>query len=705
MKAVEARFLEFLKKSPQFIIPIYQRTYSWTERECRQLWDDILRTGSNDGISAHFVGSIVYIEKGLYQVSGQSQLLVIDGQQRLTTVSLLLEAVARHVGDSEPLDGFSAKKIRSYFLLNPLEEGERGFKLLLTQTDKTSLLALVQQKPEPAEASLQIAENFSFFQQQVAGLNGDLVALCKGLAKLIIVDIALSRDQDNPQLIFESMNSTGRELSQADLIRNFVLMGLEPAFQTRLYEEHWRPMEVDFGQEAYGTHFDGFMRHYLTLKTGAIPNVAAVYEAFKAHARSPEIAAAGFEALVADIHAYAGYYCAMALGKERDRDLASAFQDLRELKVDVAYPFLLELYRDYVAGLLAKEDFVAAVRLVEAYVFRRAICAIPTNSMNKTFATFTKTLRKDRYLESILAQFLLLPSYRRFPSDEEVRRDIQTRDLYNFRNRSYWLRRMENLGRKERVPVDEYTIEHIMPQCDNDADKVPSVWRQELGPEWRRIWETYLHTLGNLTLTGYNGEFSNHSFHTKRDLPGGFKQSPLKLNEGLGALDGWNEATIQERARRLAEQAVQVWASPVLTADVLEGYRPGAERRPGYTLDDHPQLVAGSPMRPLFESFRREVLALDPCVTEEVLKLYIAYKAETNFVDVVPQKSRLRLTLNMRFHELHDPNGMAKDVKGLGRWGNGDVEVGFSSFEHLPYVMGLVRQAFEKQMGNGGTES
>ena len=230
MKATEANFLEFLKKSPQFVIPIYQRTCSWTDRECRQLWDDILRTGSSDAIPAHFTGSIVYIEKGLFQVSSQSPLLVIDGQQRLTTVMLILEALARRVGASEPVDGFSARKLRNYYLLNPLEEGERGFKLLLTQTDKHSLLAVMQQNPQPAEPSLRITRNFALFEEHVRALaTTGLTHLCKGLAKLTIVDVSLSRDHDNPQLIFESMNSTGRELSQADLIRNFILMGLDPS--------------------------------------------------------------------------------------------------------------------------------------------------------------------------------------------------------------------------------------------------------------------------------------------------------------------------------------------------------------------------------------------------------------------------------------------------------------------------------------------
>ncbi len=701
MKATEAKFLDFLKKSPQFVIPIYQRTYSWTERECRQLWDDIVRTGSNDAVSAHFVGSIVYIEKGLYQVSSQSPLLVIDGQQRLTTVTLILEALARQLGDSEPVDGFSAKKLRSYYLLNPLEEGERGFKLLLTQTDKASLLALVQQKAQPTDQSLRVTENFAFFEEQVQNLGADLPALCHGLAKLVVVDIALSRDQDNPQLIFESMNSTGRELSQADLIRNYILMGLEPAHQTRLYEDHWRPMEVGFGQEGYGSHFDSFMRHYLTLKTGEIPNVRAVYEAFKSHARTPDIDAAGVDALVADIHAFAGYYCAMALGKEAEKKLAEAFRDLRELKVDVAYPFLLELYDDYANGRLESTDFEAAVRLVEAYVFRRSVCAIPTNSLNKTFGTFGRALQKDRYLESVQAHLLTLPSYRRFPGDEEFKREFVVRDLYNFPRRSYWLRRLENDGRKERVPVDEYTIEHILPQNENLSAK----WREELGPEWQRVQETWLHTLGNLTLTGYNVEYSDRSFSEKREMKGGFRESPLKLNEGLRNLDKWDEAAIKNRAERLAAVAAGVWALPSLRAEVLESYRPRGERTVGYTIDDHPQLAIGSPMHDVFQILRKDVLALDPCVSEEFLKLYIAYKAETNFVDIVPLKSRLRLSLNMQFHELHDPKGLAKDVTNRSRWGNGDVEVDFSKAAELPYVMGLIRQAFEKQMGNAESEA
>ena len=703
MKAIETNLLNFLKRSPQFVIPVYQRTYSWTERECQQLWDDIIRTGSDDQIPAHFVGSIVYIEESLYQVTSQSPLRVIDGQQRLTTVMLILEALARHLGDGEPVDGFSAQKLRSYYLLNPLEQNERGFKLVLTQTDKASLMALMQQNSLPSEGSLRVMENFAFFEEQIAALGDDVTPLCRGLAKLMVVDIALSREQDNPQLIFESMNSTGRELSQADLIRNFVLMGLEPTEQTRLYEGHWRPMELAFGQEAYGTNFDGFMRHYLTLKTGEIPNVGRVYEAFKAYARQPEVEQDGIDRLVADIQRFADYYCSMALDRESAKVIGEAFQDLRELRVDVAYPFLLELYHDYDLGVLSENELYEAVRLVEAYVFRRAVCSIPTNSLNKTFATFGRELKKDRYLESIKAHFLLMPSYRRFPRDDEFKRELRVRDLYNFRSRSYWLRRLENHRRKERVPVDEYSIEHIMPQNED----LSAAWRRELGPEWERVHETWLHTLGNLTLTGYNSEYSDRPFAEKRDMEAGFKMSPLRLNEGIGSLGRWDERAIELRADRLASVAASVWADVDLSAERLAAHhtRPERRRLETYTIDDHPYLAQGRPFRPLFDMFRKEVLALGPVVTEEFFKLYVAYKAETNFVDVVPQASRLRLALNMRFHELHDPRGLAKDVTNLGRWGNGDVDVELCEPEELRYVMGLVRQAFEKQMGNGDSDT
>jgi len=695
MKANEAKLLDFLKKTPQFVIPIYQRTYSWGERECEQLWLDILRAGDSNEITAHFVGSVVHIQQDQATATMWSPLMVIDGQQRLTTVSLILAALAAHVGDTEPEDGFSARKVRHYYLSNSEESGERRFKLLLSQTDKASLCAIVDQQPKPHESSIRIHENFDYFARKLQEAKNKLSVVCRGISKLMIVDVSLTRGQDNPQLVFESLNSTGRELSQADLIRNYVLMSLEPDLQSRLYDSYWRPMELEFGQLGYEEFFNRFMRDYLTYRTGELPNVWQVYEAFKKYSASSKVK--DVEWLLSDIRKFSRYYCAMALGKETDADLKAAFHDLRELRVEVAYPLLLELYEDYEDKVLSHGDFVAAVRLVESYVFRRAVCAIPTNSHNKTFATFGKDIKEDRYLESIQAKFLSLPSYRRFPSDEEFKRELQVRDLYNFRNRSYWLRKLENHGRKERVPVDEYTIEHILPQSDNDPNKVPSAWRSMLGSEWRRIWETYRHSLGNLTLTGYNSEYSNRPFLEKKTKKGGFAESPLRLNEMLRTLEQWTEAEILERAEKLSTQALGVWTCPKLDQTILDAYWT-TEAKSGHSLDDHPHLKAG-PMQEVFEALRKEILAIDPVVTEEFLKLYVAYKAETNFVDIVPQAKRLWLTINIPFPELNDPKGLAVDITERGRWGNGDVRYSLESLDGIPYAMSLIRQAFDRQMG------
>ena len=577
--------------------------------------------------------------------------------------------------------------------MNPQEEDQRHQKLILSQTDRDTLIAIVNGSELPAQHSIRIDENTKFFQNQIARLD-DLTPLCTGIAKLLIIDTSLTRGDDNPQLIFESMNSTGKELSQADLVRNFVLMGLEPGLQERLYREYWRPMELDFGQQAYGEQFDAFMRHFLILKTGNIPRQDEVYEAFKIYARSADEATADTEKLIAEIRKFARYFCAMALGKDKRPKLHKAFQDLRETRVEVAYPFLLELYSDCAEGNLSDDELLAIVRLIEAYVFRRAICAIPTNSLNKTFATFGKALKKDRYLESVIAHFLLLPSYRRFPRDEEFRREFETRDLYKSRIRTYWLRRLENYRRKEYVSVDEYTIEHIMPQNENLSE----AWKNELGDEWQRIHETRLHTIGNLTLTGYNSEYSDHSFEKKRDMEGGFKHSPLKLNQGLGELERWTENAINARAEKLSSLATDIWKCPSLDAQTLAAYKKGPTPKSAYTLHDHPHLISGK-MRSLFDAFRREVLALNPNISEEYLKLYVAYKAETNFVDVVPQANALRLSLNMKWPELSDPRGICINVSGKGRWGNGDVEIKLTEPLDLPYVVGLVRQSLDLQLG------
>ena len=708
MKATEAKLLRILREVSQFVIPIYQRTYSWMQKECQQLWSDIVRAGANDGIGVHFIGSVVYIEDGQGTITVNSPKLVIDGQQRLTTITLLLAALAEVLSakpetEREPFDGFSPAKIRQYYLSNPVEEGIRRFKLLLSDTDRQTLMALVDPTAvaPPPEPSIRIQANHQFFLDQLRHPATDLAVVCRGISKLLVVDVALSRDQDNPQLIFESMNSTGRELSQADLIRNYVLMGQPPDLQERLYTLHWRPMELAFGQEAYsGSEFSAFMRDFLTLKTAEVPRLDLVYEVFKQYERQPAVAAAGIEALLADLHAIAIRYCRVALNQEPDQQLKDAFHDLRELKVNVVTPLLLELYGDYQAELLSRDELLEALRLLEAYVFRRAVCAIPSNSQQKTFATFSRALRREagHYLPSFKAHLLDLPSYRRFPSDEEFRREIQIRNLYKFnKSCSYWLRRLENHQRKEPIAVADYTIEHILPQNPD----LSAAWPEALGPDWAQVQEEWLHRLGNLTLTGYNPELSDRSFLEKRDhQEGGFRTSPLRLNQGLGQLEQWDADAIQTRGERLALRALEVWAAPQLSEEQRQRYKPTKGQETTYTLADHPQL-ANRQIREVFEALDARIKALDPNVTQEVLKLYIAYKAETNFVDIVPQAKRLRLSLNMPFAVLDDPKGLAKNVTGIGRWGNGDVELGIATLEEVPYAIGLIRQSLERQLEEG----
>lgn len=708
MKATEAKLLQILGAVSQFIIPIYQRTYSWTLKECQQLWADILRAGSTDEIGVHFIGSVVHIDEGLGNLAVQAPKLVIDGQQRLTTVTLLLTALADVLDavpedQQEPIEEFAPAIIRETYLTRRHQKGDKRFKLLLSDTDRVTLIALVDPTAAalPAEPSIRIQENHQFFLEQLRAPTTDLAAVCRGISKLLVVDVALSRDQDNPQLIFESMNSTGRELSQADLIRNYVLMGQPPELQERLYTLLWRPMELAFGQEAYsGNEFSAFMRDFLTLQTGEVPRLDLVYEVFKQYERQPAVAEAGIEALLRDLHTTTTRYCRIVLGKEPETSLHQAFFNLKELKVSVVNPLLLELYGDYEAGLLRRGEFLEALQLLESYVFRRAVCAIPSNSQQKTFANFSRFLRKENghYLPSFKAHLLSLSSYRRFPTDQEFKHDIQIRNLYKFnKSCSYWLQKLENHQRKEPIAVANYTIEHILPQ----NPELLADWRLALGSDWKQIQEEWLHRLGNLTLTGYNPELSDRVFLEKRNHEGGFAGSPLRLNRGLGQLESWGVKQIQVRGETLADLALLVWAAPSLPQEQLSEYRsnPLNASTAAYSLADHPQL-AQPQMLELFRALDLGIRALDPNIYQEVLKLYIAYKSETNFVDIVPQVKRLRLSLNMPFAELDDPKGLAKNIAGIGRWGNGDVELGVATLEEVPYAMGLIRQSLDRQLND-----
>ncbi len=691
MEAKETNFLRFLNSPKQLVIPIYQRTYSWKLKECEQLWRDLIKAGSDKDISGHFVGSIVYVEKGLYQVSALPRLLVIDGQQRLTTLSLLLSALCNHIKEKKIQSELNPDRLASYYLFNDKEEGEEKYKLILTQTDKSSLFKILDKLDLTAEDSIRIKENYHFFKEQIAKTNLDIIY--KGISKLIIIDVSLDREKDNPQLIFESLNSTGLELTQADLIRNYILMGLEKQKQEEIYKNYWYPIEKSFGHSENSALFDRFMRDYLTIKLGKIPTIREIYSEFKLYSsKFKEI-----KDIVEDIFEFSKYYVNIALEKEPDTDIKKAFVDINELKVDVSYPFILNVYQDYAKNKISKQDIIEILRLIESYVFRRAICGVPTNSLNKTFSTIYKSIDQENYLESIKAIIILQDSYRRIPDNDEFKKELLIKDVYNFRNRNYILRKLENHDRKELVDVESYTIEHIMPQNPRLSEE----WINSLGEKWKEIQKIYLHTIGNLTLTGYNSELSDNSFKTKRDMVGGFKDSPIRINRSLSILETWNEQEIKKRAEEIFKLAVNVWGYPLLEKEILDKYRTEEEEisKQKYSIEDYEFLRNEEPMRPLFEELRKRILNIDSSVREEPQKLYIAYKSATNFVDIVPQKRALRLSLNIPFDKIKDPQEKCRNVSGLGRWGNGDTEIKINSHEEVDYVISLIKQAFDNVIG------
>lgn len=688
MKASAANFLTVIKGPKQFVIPIYQRTYSWQITHCNKLFNDILRISKDPSLPGHFIGSVVYFQESIHTVSDVPKLLVIDGQQRLTTITLIIAALAEFVRDNIVEIDTNFTKLQNYYMLNTEEESELRYKLLLTRKDKETLINIIKGIPPAGEYSHRVVENFEFFKAKINIENA--VDIYNGVLRLFIVDVALEKDKDNPQLIFESLNSTGLDLSQADLIRNYILMGQEIKLQTELYEKYWFPMEQSYGNE-YTASFDWFMRDYLSVKTGSIPRIDRVYEEFKNYLQRGGVSLTITE-VVQDIHRFSGYYVNMVLHKESDPDLLKGFRNISRLKVDVSYPFFLPVYHDYARGIIIKDEFGEIISLVENYVFRRAICGIPTNSLNKTFAILYKSIQQTNYLEGVKAAFQIMGSYKRFPNDAEFEKEIVTKDVYNFRSRNYLLSRLENYKRKESVNIDDYTIEHVLPQ----NPQLSFEWQRMLGERWKEIQEQYLHTLGNLTLTGYNSELSDRPFNTKKSIEGGFNDSPIRLNEFLRKVDVWNEEQIQIRAKELAEKSRQIWFAPNLSQDILEQYKPEEPEATVYTLENY-EYIKGE-MLDLYEALKKRILNIDSSVREEYKKLYIAFKSSTNFVDIIPQKARLRLSLNIDFPEIIDPKGLCRDVTGLGRWGNGNVEVGFSNINELDDIMDLIQQAFDKQL-------
>lgn len=686
MDARKGNIYEILNGNKQFLIPVYQRYYSWDIEQCKRLWNDIVEM-QKKGKAGHFVGSIVNIAEQAMP-TGVQKYMIIDGQQRMTTLSLLLLALRDYAIKNPEDTTINARRIDNMLLKNEYESGDERYKLLLTETDRDILMRLVEEKPIPDDTRSKLLDNYKFFAGKIANKELQPAEVYESIGKLQIVNITLDRSVDDAQAIFESLNSTGKELSESDLIRNYVLMGLEPTEQTYVYEHLWRPMELLFVYETQDSVMDRFFRDYLTMKITRIPKQDRVYEEFKLYHLNCEFST--IRELCQDLLTYAKYYTDMVFKRSSNPALKSLYEDINDLRMEVSYPFLLKVHNDYAEGIISEDDLKLIIRLCISYVFRRSICDIPTNSLNKTFATLKNEIKPDDYVNSIKAFFVMRNDYKEFPDDDKFAAAFVSRDIYTMRSRNFILSHLENYGNKAPIIIENYTIEHIMPQNSSLSPE----WQQMLGAKWREVQKTYLHTIGNLTLTAYNSEMSDHPFMVKMDMEGGFKESALRLNAYVVKLNEWNEQTIKERAALLADKAKQIWAYPDMTAAELAPYQTVEKPAERYSLETYDTNVF---TKTLFEVLDRRIQNLSPDVKREFKKLYVAYKLDTNFVDIVFQKQRLRISVNMKFSEVIDPNGICRDITGIGRWGNGDVELYMEHTSDVDQIMEIVEQSYRLQ--------
>lgn len=686
MDARKGNIYEILNGNKQFLIPVYQRFYSWDIEQCKRLWNDIVEM-QRKGKVGHFVGSIVNIAEQAMP-TGVQKYMIIDGQQRMTTLTLLLLALRDYAIKNPGDTSINARRIDNMLLKNEYENGDERYKLLLTETDRDILINLVEEKPIAEGTRSRLIENYKFFADKLADKEILPAEVYESIGKLQIVNITLDRAVDDAQAIFESLNSTGKELSESDLIRNYVLMGLEPSEQIYVYEHLWRPMEQLFVYETQGTVMDAFFRHYLTMKLARIPKQGRVYEEFKLYHLNCEFGT--IRELCQDLLDYAKYYTNIVFKRNSDLDLKKLYEDIIDLRMEVSYPFLLKIHHDCTDGIITSDELKEILKLCISYVLRRAICEIPTNSMNKTFATLKNYIKPDDYLNSVKAFFVMQDTYKEFPDNDKFEGAFVSRDIYNMRARNYILSRLENFENKAPIIIENYTIEHIMPQNKN----LSLEWQADLGADWQEVQKKYLHTIGNLTLTAYNSEMSDRPFREKMNMPGGFKESALRLNKYIVLLNEWNEKHIQERANMLAKKAESIWPYPSLTNVELAPYQEEKKIAQKYSLATY-DINAFTKM--LFTSLDKRIMNLSPAVKREYKKLYVAYKLDTNFVDIVFQKQRLRISINMKFAEINDPNGICKDITGLGRWGNGDVELFMEHQDELEQIMEIVKQSFDAQ--------
>jgi len=659
MKAIDRQFTKIINGTIQYIVPVFQRDYTWGETQCQQLWDDILNVADKSLDNGHFIGSIVYIPTGDTS-AGLTKWLLIDGQQRMTTLLLIFAALRDVIRETKWIgteNDPSHEQIDAYFLKNIYEKGDKRYKLILRRKDQDVLKALIDESEVKAEKSNRVNGNYEFFKEKIQ--SEDFARIYRGLGKLLIVEVTLSRGVDDPQLIFESLNSTGVDLLQSDLIRNYVLMRLPEEEQTKLYNTYWHPIEEMFvGSPSV---FEGFLRDYIALLTKPSKQEKStnIYNAFRRMFPAEVEKLGNVEMLLTEMRQFAGYHAAFSVGYRKSGKLHDALQSLRRL-VDLPAILIMQLFDCYDrTGTLSEDEFIKSIQLLENYILRRAICGLQTRGYWMIFAKMAYKLDKESPYTGLTVELKRLSYKNRYPTDSEFEKDLKTKDLYGMRVCGHLLDKLENFQNKEAVDTSRYSIEHVMPQNEN---LVPE-WREMIGEDWVDIQKKWLHKLGNLTLTGYNSTYSDRPFREKKSITGGFNESSVRLNQYIREQPTWTKIQIKERGQILCKKALKIW--PGLS--VNESLVKVAERRDMLELAkarDIQKITMTKIAKELFESLQLEIFNLNDQIIELAEHKSISYHSDQGFfLEVLPRKYSLTLILSLEYNEvsnhrpyIHDSN-------------------------------------------------
>jgi uncharacterized protein with ParB-like and HNH nuclease domain len=563
MKANELPIITFLQAvNVQFVIPVYQRNYDWKNAECKELLNDIISV-ETENRGTHFIGSIVFVHEGTYSTSEVKELVIIDGQQRLTTINILYVALYRFAKENGKTQ--DADRLYNMFLTNQYVQNESS-KLKLKQTDSNSLAfkAIMLGTQNEFSTFSNVIENYNYFRSAINEDNFEVIL--RGLNRLIFVEISLERDKDDPQRIFESLNSTGLDLSQSDLIRNFILMDLPPKDQNRIFETIWNPIEENAKDIIKQSSLvSEFIRDYLTLRNKKIPNKNKVYAEFKS--LYPNKKEDAYHQELENIKSLSVHYKKLVNPSTvSDANIRKELEYINRLEINVAYPFLLQVFEDAENGLLSKEDLIKILKLIQSYAWRRFVVGLPTNALNKIFMSLYAEVDTEEYYESVAKVLLKKRGSAKFPTNEDVKTALKDKDLYNTqpKNRNYLFEMLENYNNREYVNTnnENITIEHIFPRNPNE------VWSTDLSSEeYFSFKEKYLNTIGNLTLSGNNGALSNKSFLAKKEMNNdggeqGYNYSRLWLNSYLKSLDTWSVTNYEERLNIIYDRFLKIWEYP-----------------------------------------------------------------------------------------------------------------------------------------------